>query len=137
MTTITALPEPPSRDDPTNFRARADAFMLALPDFATETNAVATELNAASAASIVAAAEAAASASEVVAVSNVTKWLSGTTYAEGDAVWSPVNYQTYRRITAGAGTTDPSLDPATWAAIGNITGPAGSNLYLANLCNAF
>ena len=45
MTTITALPTPPSRDDPANFRTRADAFMVALPTFATETNTVAGEVN--------------------------------------------------------------------------------------------
>ena len=45
MTTITALPTPPSRDDPANFRTRADAFMAALPTFATETNTVAGEVN--------------------------------------------------------------------------------------------
>lgn len=45
MTTITALPTPPSRTDPTNFATRADAFLGALPAFATETNLVAGEVN--------------------------------------------------------------------------------------------
>ena len=45
MTTITALPTAPSRTDPANFRTRADAFMAALPTFATETNTVAGEVN--------------------------------------------------------------------------------------------
>jgi hypothetical protein len=45
MTTITALPTPPSRDDPANFASRGDAFMAALPDFVTETNLVAGEVN--------------------------------------------------------------------------------------------
>lgn len=45
MTTITALPTAPSRADPANFRTRADAFMAALPTFATETNTVADEVN--------------------------------------------------------------------------------------------
>ena len=45
MTTITALPTAPSRADPANFRSRADAFMAALPTFATETNTVAGEVN--------------------------------------------------------------------------------------------
>ena len=45
MTTITALPTPPTREDPTNFAVRADAFLAALPTFATETNAVASETN--------------------------------------------------------------------------------------------
>ena len=45
MTTITALPTAPSRADPANFRTRADAFMAALPTFASETNTVAGEVN--------------------------------------------------------------------------------------------
>lgn len=44
MSTITPLPTPPSRDDPTNFSARADDFLGALPTFATETNTVAAEV---------------------------------------------------------------------------------------------
>jgi hypothetical protein len=42
---ITALPTPPSRTDAVNFSARADAFLAALPTFATEANALATETN--------------------------------------------------------------------------------------------
>jgi hypothetical protein len=46
MTTITALPTPPSRDDPTHFRTRADAFLTALPTFGTQANALAAAVNA-------------------------------------------------------------------------------------------
>lgn len=42
---ITALPTPPSRNDPTNFATRADAFLGALPNFATEANALASTVN--------------------------------------------------------------------------------------------
>lgn len=47
MTTpqITALPTPPSRNDPSNFSTRADSFLGALPAFTTETNNLATYLN--------------------------------------------------------------------------------------------
>ena len=46
MATITPLPTPvPSRQDPANFSARADAFLAALPTFGTEANAVAAEVN--------------------------------------------------------------------------------------------
>ncbi|MDF3851347.1 hypothetical protein [Achromobacter denitrificans] len=41
---ITILPAPPSRSDPENFAERADAFMAALPVFASELNAVAGEV---------------------------------------------------------------------------------------------
>lgn len=105
---ITPLPTPPSRDDPANFPARADSFLGALPDFATEANALATQANAD-------AASAAASAAAALATSNATKWVSGTTYAEGDVVWSPSTYLIYRRKTAGAGTTDPASDSTNWA----------------------
>lgn len=40
-TAMTPLPTPPSRDDPTNFASRGDAFLGALPDFQTELNDVA------------------------------------------------------------------------------------------------
>jgi hypothetical protein len=42
---ITALPDPPSRQDPTNFAVKGDAFLGALPTFATEANALATQVN--------------------------------------------------------------------------------------------
>ena len=45
MTTITALPTPPSRSDPANFATRGDALLTALPAFVTQTNAVAGEVN--------------------------------------------------------------------------------------------
>lgn len=42
---ITPLPTPvPSSGDPANFDARADAFLGALPTFATEANALAAAL---------------------------------------------------------------------------------------------
>lgn len=105
--TITALPTPPSRSDPANFATRADDFLAALPDFGTEANALADEVNANATA-----AEAAALRAEE---SGAPIWVSGTTYAIGDIRWSPANYQTYRRKTAGAGTTDPASDPTNWA----------------------
>ncbi len=132
MTTITTLPTPPTRDDPSSFKTRADAFLAALPDFADETNAVASEVNAdkvtagnyASTATSQAAiattkaAEAAASVAQAQATANVVQWVSGTTYSLGVNVWSPVDFQTYRRILAGAGTTDPSADATNWVKVG-------------------
>lgn len=115
--TITALPTPPSRDDPANFTARADAFLGALPTFATEANALAADVNSD-------AADAAASAAAAAASAGATKWVSGTTYAEGDVVWSPTTYFIYRRKTAGAGTTDPASDTTNWASVagtGDVT----------------
>lgn len=48
MTIITPLPTPPSRDDPTTFNSRADAFLGALPTFASEMNEAAESMTAGS-----------------------------------------------------------------------------------------
>lgn len=63
------------------------------------------------------AAEAAASAQSANGAAGAAKWVSGTTYAEGDVRWSPLNYLSYRRKVAGAGTTDPANDETNWARI--------------------
>lgn len=137
---ITPLPTPPSRDDPANFATRADAFLAALPDFATEANALADDVNAdaASAAADAAAAdtsatEAAASAAAAAAASGAVKWVSGTTYTEGAVVWSPINFLSYRRKTTGGGTTDPSLDETNWAKLVTDPLPFSNNTALAQV----
>lgn len=61
---------------------------------------------------------AAQSANSASLTANVTKWISGTSYDEGDNVWSPIDFQTYRRKIAGAGTTDPSVDSTNWLKLG-------------------
>lgn len=132
MTTITTLPTPPSRSDPSTFAARGDEFLGALPAFGNEVNLVADEVNtnAANAASSAAAANAsklaaqqseiaaAASVSAAAAAAGAVKWVSGTTYAEGVVVWSPLTFFNYRRKISGAGTTDPSQDSTNWFLIG-------------------
>jgi hypothetical protein len=70
----------------------------------------------------VALAEAAAAAATSSA--NASIWVSGQTYAIGVVRFSPINFLSYRRKTAGAGTTDPSLDAANWALVagtGDVT----------------
>ena len=128
-TAITALPAAPSTAAPSTFSSLADAFIAALATLRTETNSISTVNynNAVDAynnavAGAASAAAAAASSVAATAAANVTKWVSGTTYAQGAGVWSPANYQSYRRKVAGAGTTDPSLDTANWALLG--PGPA-------------
>lgn len=112
---ITALPTPPSKQDPTNFNDRADAFLGALPLFQTEANALQVSVNTSET-------NAVASSNAATAATNIVKWVSGTTYASGAVVWSPINGLGYRRITAsGSGTTDPSLDTTNYKQI-NGTG---------------
>ena len=112
---ITPLPTPPSRDDPTNFATRADAFLGALPTFATEANAQAVTVNSDAVSSAASAVTASSAAAGATAAANVTKWISGTTYTEGVVVWSPITYLSYRRKITGGGTTDPSSDSTNWA----------------------
>lgn len=64
---ITALPTPPSRQDPTNFATRADAFMAALPTFATEATALQADVNAKQAAAASSRTEAATSETNAAA----------------------------------------------------------------------
>lgn len=111
---ITPLPTPPSRDDPANFAARGDTFLGALPDFATEANALAVDVNDDATSAASSALTATGAATTAVNASGASAWVSGTTYAIGNVVWSPTSYQTYRRKTNGAGTTDPVSDTTNW-----------------------
>ncbi len=136
---VSTLPTPPSRDDPANFSARGDAFLAALPtlqddidDLAANVYANAVEAHAdavAADASVTAAAghvatalsysaASAASAQAAAASAGASIWVSGTAYSIGDVRWSPVTRYTYRRLTAGGGTTDPSADATNWALAG-------------------
>ena len=46
-------------------------------------------------------------------------WISGTSYTAGDVRVSPLDWQSYRRIISGAGTTDPSADATNWTLVTN------------------
>lgn len=119
MNTITALPTPPSRSDPVNFSARSDAFLGALPTFCTETNAVAAEVNANAITADVAADTATAQAGFAIAAANATLWVSGTNYAAGAGVYSPLTLASYRSNASGVSTVDPSLDATRWVRLGS------------------
>lgn len=111
---ISALPTPPSRQDPTNFNDRADAFLGALPLFQSEANALQTDVNQKQLDATYSATLAAASELAAANTAGATIWVSGTTYSIGANRFSPINFRTYRRKTAGAGTTDPSTDATNW-----------------------
>ena len=140
--TISALPSAPQPGDTLPvFNDKAFAWVASLGTFTIEINALgasvlasADSAAAAAAAATAKAAEAAASAASAAATANVAAWVSGATYAIGDARFSPSTYQTYRRKTAGAGTTDPASDAANWTAISaDLTnGPTIVNPTLAN-----
>lgn len=133
---ITALPTPPSRNDPANFAVRADAFLGALPAFATEANELQVDVNAKqtaslnsannSAASAVESANSAiasaASASAASATAGVTEWNPATAYTVGQNAYDTTDFFTYRRKVAGTTATRPGLDSTNWELIsGNVT----------------
>lgn len=136
---ITDLPPVPSRADPSTFSAKSDLFLGALDTFGTELNATKEDVNLsqieASASKTSAstsatnantsannastyAANALVNANAAAANTNAPLWVSGTTYALGRLVYSAVTGRTYRRIIAGAGTTDPSSDAVNWTVLG-------------------
>lgn len=132
MTTITALPDAPNRstDDPGTFSQKADAFVAALQTFRVETNLVASETNTAASNAMNAAENAQAASIAANQSANVTKWMSGVTYQNGQVVYSGINYFTYRRQTAaGSGTVDPANDSINWV---QLTGPRVPDFILIN-----
>lgn len=138
------LPDPPNPlDDETTFDAAAYAWSAALPEFgsdleaigsATYANALEAVASATTAATQVdlATTQATNAANSAIAAANSAAtngalWVSGTTYAVGYLVYSPITLLTYRRSIAGAGTTDPSADAVKWAAqVTTVNGVAGA-----------
>jgi hypothetical protein len=124
--TITSLPSAPQPTDSTSeFNTKAFAWVAALDDWTDEVNALGVQVDADASSASDSADEAAASAlvaAGAAAALNAQVWVSGTTYEIGDVVYSPIDFQTYRRKTDGAGTTDPSADATNWAVIsGNVS----------------
>ena len=139
---ITPLPPAPLPTDSTaQFNTKAFEWVASLEDFVTETNATAVQTTAskesaalsatASANSATASANSASasatfanasatSAETAAAATNAVLWVSGTTYAIGFLVYSPIDKRAYRRLTAGAGTTDPSADATNWSQLTRV-----------------
>ena len=132
---ISALPSPPSRQDPANFADEADSFLGALPTFQTEVNAsgtyidgkaaeVDTDAATATTQAGIATTQASNAANSATAAANSAAsaggvlWVSGTSYAVGYVVYSPITFTNYRAIQATSGTTDPSLDETNWVSTG-------------------
>lgn len=133
---ISALPAPPTRSDATNFNARADAFLSALPTFATEANSLASEVNgyasnaAASAATATNAPGTSATSSTSLAIGTGTKALTvqtGKAFVVGQWVTvtstaTPANWM-HGQITA--------YTSGTGALTVNVTAVGGSGTYAA------
>lgn len=111
---ITPLPTPPSRQNVETFSSDADAFLGALPAFATEANVLASDVSAKQIAAANSATAASASANAASQTAGVTAWVSGTVYQVGDLRYDTTSFLTYRRKVAGAGTTRPGLDVNNW-----------------------
>jgi len=122
---ISPFPPAPSRADPANFADEADAFLSHLENpFVGEANALETNVNAKELAASASATAAAASELAAANTANVAAWVSGTTYAVGVNRYDTTDFLTYRRKTAGAGTTRPGLDPTNWqllTGLGNVS----------------
>lgn len=84
---------------------------------------VAADTVAAAASALAASNDALAAAASAASVG--LPWVTGT-YATGDMRYSPLDFATYRRRTAGASATDPSLDPTGWAPSVPIPGAGGT-----------
>jgi hypothetical protein len=124
IATIDELPAAPdpATDTPTLFSQKAAAMVLAqkgmIPQmnaFGAQANALAIDVMAKSDSAVTAAQTAQSAADDAVSLVGVNAWVSGTTYAKNVAVISQVNFQTYRRRVAGAGTVDPANDSTNWA----------------------
>lgn len=118
---IAALPDPPSRADPQNFNARADAFVdaqearvPAINAWAAQANALAATVNTAAEEAEINALAAASAADAVLSQgSTANAWNSGTTYAL-HAVAIGSNGRAYRSRQASNTNHNPITDTGTW-----------------------
>lgn len=123
MSTITALPAPPTTADSAEvFDAKARTFVQALVPFVTETNLVATEV-------LANANTVSNAATAATATVGATQWVAATNYATGATVWSPISLFTYRRKTpGGVQATDPANDSTStyWQKLQFTLNPDGT-----------
>jgi hypothetical protein len=129
MTTITALPTPPNRSmAATAFVVAADTFLAALPAFVSQINVLANEV--ASNADL-----ATNSADQAIAAAGAAAWVSGQYYNLNVAAISQVDFQTYRRKIAGAGTYDPKYDQTNWTLLNPL--PASLTTFMHTTFGGF
>ena len=101
---LVTLSSPPSRTSPSTFPVDSDTFDASL---ASTPAAINTRID----------------YIEGLSVTSTPKWVTGTTYAENDAAWSPVDFITYRaKNTMGSSTTDPASDSTNWIIAAGVSG---------------
>lgn len=122
---ITPVPQPPiQRGDRATFSGRVDAFIIWLAAAVAQFTAVATNVynNAveafqSAAAAATSASFAASQAAAAQAVTGVAAFNASKAYAAGEAAFSLINGQTYRRLSAGTSSTNPANDQTNWRLI--------------------
>ena len=110
--TVTDLPTPPTRTDPTNFDTRADALMTALPQFVTEINVLGGDVETAHEACLLADLSAAGYAAQASSSANFTEYSAVATYDYPDTV-STTTGDTYRCIGTSVTGVNPVTDGGT------------------------
>lgn len=144
---VDALPAAPSTNSPSTFSTLMDAFLAALILLRTQLVALAANIYANAVEAFNGAIDAVGAANTAVSAVGNLRWVSGTNYADGAVVWSPIDRRTYRRLGAGAGTADPSADIANWRLISQEPGmrllgeavvtSAGQGISAINFLNIF
>lgn len=120
---ITPLPTPvPSRADPTNFAARADAFLGALPTFGDEANALAVEVNGYAVAADADATAAAASASAAAtSASNALTSANNAATSASSALNAPgTNATSTTSLTVGTGSKSLTIQTGKAYTVGQF-----------------
>ena len=98
---ITALPTPPTKQDPINFAIRADTFLSALVTFATEANALQTDVNTK---------QSAADTSATAAAGSKTAAATSATAAATSATAAATALDSFTDIYLGPKSSAPTLD---------------------------
>ena len=77
--------------------------------------------------------DAEAAVDAAAAIAGATMWEAVTTYSLGQCVWSPLNFQTYRRKVAGTSPDDPVYDTANWERVGGGGNSNSKSYYLGSM----
>lgn len=127
--TVPTLPTPPTRSDPSNFAARADDFMLALPDWTDAVNVTAGTINTAAGNAGSAASAAAASAGDAggyasdasMSASNASGYAAAASASAASALGAPgTNASSTTSTTIGTGSKTITIDTGKAYSVGQF-----------------